>query len=477
MKKHILLCAVAAVSLTAQTYTVPQLPSLSSVTPTDLFQVWSGTNLYKATASIIGAGSGKLDATNGIAVNLTVNGSFNTSAGTSPLLVDDTNDRVQIRGAGGSSPFNVRANNIRLGADDGVSTLSSITPSFAKDISIYSYDYNLNDWGLIRGTAGLSANTLQIGFGSSGNRGATAIAFRAASSVSDTSGTQVGSWNTSGLTVQVPLTVSGTGTPLYADTANTRVHINGAGGSMPFNVIGNVVRFGADDGALTNRTITAGVDKDFNFSVYTRDNNEFMLLRGIGGSANNTLYIGGGTSGYKQSTRIYFNGASSISASSSTTYGTLDGVNGEWGIGSASTTSGSVLTVNSTTKAAIPFPRQTTAQWAAYTPPQGSQVYDTTLNKIGVYDGTSRRYIVESLPGLVTWDIPNITAGTEQTTTLTVTGAAVGDQVVVDGTRPAANVMVVGMVTSTDTVTLYAMNTGAAIDPISRIYRVNVIRQ
>lgn len=606
MKKLHLLCWAACVSGLAQTYYLPQLPRLSSVSSGDLVPVWSGTNLYSATASGAGIGSGKLDTTNGTAVNLTVNGTFDTSGGTSPLSVDTANYRVQFRGGGGGSPFNVRANNVRFGADDGATTLSSITPSFGKDISFYSYDYNLNDWGLIRGiaasggntlqlgfgssgsrgattlsvklgsstsdttgtsaavwtlnkltvqtpltvagandtlivdtsnnrvavrgdggsspfnvrannirlgaddgaaslstitsaankdisiysydynlndwgfirgSASSSANTLQLGFGSSGSRGATAIAFRTASSTSDTTGTQVGAWNTSGLTVQVPLTVQGTGTPLYADTANTRVHINGLGGSMPFNVIGNVVRMGADDGAISNRTVTSGTDKDFNLAVYTRDNNEFVVMRAIGGSANNALYLGGGQGGYRQSTQIYFMGSGSVSATSATAYGRLDGVNGEWGIGSSSTTSGSVLTVNSTTKAAIPFPRQSTVQWTAYTPPQGSQVYDTTLNKIGVYDGTTRRYVVESLIGSVTWDIPNITAGTEQTTTLTVTGAAVGDQVVVDGTRPAANVMVVGMVTATDTVTLYAMNTGAAIDPISRIYRVNVIRQ
>jgi hypothetical protein len=345
--RNILALILTAFATVAQSYLVPQLPRLSSVSSTDFVPVWSGTNLYAATATIAGA-FGKLDATNGTASGLTVIGGFSTSGGTSPLRVDD---------------------------------------------------------------------------------------------------------------------------------ANNLVHINGSGGStMPFNVIGNIMRVGADDGAITLRSVTAGTDKDFNLCVYTKDNNEFMVMRAIGASGN-VLYLGGGSGGYKQSTRIYFSGAASISATSSTIYGTLDGINGEWGLGSSSTTSGSVLTVNSTTKSAIPFPRQTTAQWIAYSQVAGSGVYDTSVSKIGVSDGTTRRYLSEELTGSVVWDIPNITTGTEQTTTVTVTGAATGDQVLIDFPRPAANVLLVAQVTSANTVTLYAMNTGAAIDPASRTYYVTVKRR
>lgn len=247
---------------------------------------------------------------------------------------------------------------------------------------------------------------------------------------------------------------------------------------MPFNVIGNVTRWGADDGAIGNRTVTAGTDKDFNFSVYTRDNNEFMLFRGIGSTSANTLYIGYGQSGYRQSTRIYFGGGASVSATSASIYGTFDGINGEWGFGSAAEQDGSVLTAQSTTKPSIPFPRQTTVQWTAYSQILGSGVYDTTVNRVGVSDGTTRRYLAETLTGSTTADISSISAASEGTTTIAITGAATGDQVLVSPVRFAPGVYTRAAVTSAGTVTVYVYNsTASPYDPASTTFRVNVIRQ
>lgn len=467
-----------AVAAFGQSYYLSQLPPLSSVSSTDLVPIWSGTNLYSATASAAGIGGGKLDATNGTAVNLSITGSFNTSGGTSPLLVDDTNDRVHIRGSGGGSPFNVRANNVRLGADDGVSTLSSITSSANKDIVFYSYDYNLNDWGLMRGEATSTANLLTMGFGSGGNRGATSFRVRLGSSVSDTSGTLAGAWTlASGLLIYTPFTVSGAASTLFADPTNNRVHLRGGGGGMPFNVVANIMRFGADDGAATNAAVTASTDKDLTFLSYDRSNNDVGFLRFSATSSAHTLNIGGGPGGYRGPTVVDIQGAASTSATTRSTIARFDTVNTRVAIGNSTTTSGAVLAVNSTTQAAIPVPRQSAAEWAAYTPPQAGMAYQTTANKLVIYDGTTRRFLSEELTGSVVWDIPNITAGTEQTTTLTVTGAAPGDQVLVDFARAAANVIVVGNVTSADTVTLYAMNTGAVIDPASRTYFVTVKRR
>lgn len=71
------------------------------------------------------------------------------------------------------------------------------------------------------------------------------------------------------------------------------------------------------------------------------------------------------------------------------------------------------------------------------------------------------------------WDIPNTTAGTSSSTTVTVTGAAVGDIVTVvtpDGlVGAAANALIIsGSVTAANTVTLRATNaTAAAINPVA----------
>ena len=83
-----------------------------------------------------------------------------------------------------------------------------------------------------------------------------------------------------------------------------------------------------------------------------------------------------------------------------------------------------------------------------------------------------------SLSGSVTWDIPNLASLANSSTTITVTGAVVGDMVVVSPAMPSAGVVVAGDVTSADTVTIRGHNaSGGAVDPPSTTYRVKVIRQ
>lgn len=82
------------------------------------------------------------------------------------------------------------------------------------------------------------------------------------------------------------------------------------------------------------------------------------------------------------------------------------------------------------------------------------------------------------LTGSATWDIGSLGTLANGSTTLTVTGAATGDLVVVSPAMPSAGVIVSGDVTSADTVTLRAHNTtGGTIDPASTTFRVKVIRQ
>lgn len=83
-----------------------------------------------------------------------------------------------------------------------------------------------------------------------------------------------------------------------------------------------------------------------------------------------------------------------------------------------------------------------------------------------------------SLSGSATWDIPSLGTLANSSTTVSVTGAAVGDQVVVSPAMPSAGIVVSGDVTSANTVTLRAHNTtSGTIDPASTTFRVRVIKQ
>lgn len=63
---------------------------------------------------------------------------------------------------------------------------------------------------------------------------------------------------------------------------------------------------------------------------------------------------------------------------------------GSVGIGATTTIGASrILQVVSTTKASSPFPPMTTSQRTALTPVESDGVYDTTLHKLYIYDGTS----------------------------------------------------------------------------------------
>jgi len=85
--------------------------------------------------------------------------------------------------------------------------------------------------------------------------------------------------------------------------------------------------------------------------------------------------------------------------------------------------------------------------------------------------------IKQILYGSATWDPASIAAGAQATTTITVSGAASGDLVIVSFRQTIANGLIVkAFVTAADTVTVYLDNTTAgAIDPGSGTVRVAVI--
>lgn len=94
-------------------------------------------------------------------------------------------------------------------------------------------------------------------------------------------------------------------------------------------------------------------------------------------------------------------------------------------------------------------------------------------------DGTPVQAIYSAT---TTWNPGSIAAGAAVSTTVTVTGAAVGDAVFVvneHGAQDNSNLMCFARVTATNTVTIYLHNTitgGASIDPASRTVRVVVMK-
>jgi hypothetical protein len=81
------------------------------------------------------------------------------------------------------------------------------------------------------------------------------------------------------------------------------------------------------------------------------------------------------------------------------------------------------------------------------------------------------------LRGSVTWDPPALTAGTQTTTTVTVTGAVVGDLVVVSLSKDLLGAQLTGYVSVADTVTVVLRNgTGGTLDFSSGTLRASVRR-
>lgn len=108
----------------------------------------------------------------------------------------------------------------------------------------------------------------------------------------------------------------------------------------------------------------------------------------------------------------------------------------------------------------------------------GQMWHNGTIGQFKGYSASKTYLFDTSLSNSATWDIPSLTTLANSSTTITVTGAAVGDLVVVSPAMPATGVVVSGDVTSADTVTIRAHNTtGGTIDPASATFRVRAIRQ
>jgi len=83
-----------------------------------------------------------------------------------------------------------------------------------------------------------------------------------------------------------------------------------------------------------------------------------------------------------------------------------------------------------------------------------------------------------SYMGSKTHNFGSINGGAEATTTVTITGVAENDSVLVTPSINTAGIHYTGVVTAVDTVTIYAKNfTSGAIDPASTTFAVIVFQQ
>lgn len=118
-------------------------------------------------------------------------------------------------------------------------------------------------------------------------------------------------------------------------------------------------------------------------------------------------------------------------------------------------------------------PLKLTSGTSLTTPEAGAIEYDGT--NFFASPSTTRYKIKVELTGSTTFDFTSIAAQTQSTTTVTVTGAAVGDPVDIGVGAVTAGLMYTAQVTATNTVTIYATNaTSGALDPTSTTYKVSV---
>lgn len=95
-----------------------------------------------------------------------------------------------------------------------------------------------------------------------------------------------------------------------------------------------------------------------------------------------------------------------------------------------------------------------------------------------VFDFVADELAAKIITATAVLDFPSIAAGTIQTLTITVTGAAIGDAVALGPPSGIeANLMWSGWVAAADTVTIRLLNiSGAPIDPASATWRATVFK-
>jgi hypothetical protein len=135
------------------------------------------------------------------------------------------------------------------------------------------------------------------------------------------------------------------------------------------------------------------------------------------------------------------------------------------------------IAVNSTTQGVL-FPRMTTTQRNAISSPAtGLNVYNTTLSTNDVKTAAAWYQQPNGLSGSGTLDFASTSAFSSTDLTVAITGAAVGDIVMLGTPVQDANSTFTAFVSAADTVTIRMNNYSAlAINPASGTFKVYVIK-
>jgi len=108
-------------------------------------------------------------------------------------------------------------------------------------------------------------------------------------------------------------------------------------------------------------------------------------------------------------------------------------------------------------------------------PPENTDDINVLLNWC---NQLQRKLIEDDLKGSATWDAGSIADGAEEASTVTVTGAEVGDYAIASLSIDISDLVLDAQVTAANTVTcVLANNTGGAVDLASATVYVRVFRR
>ena len=150
---------------------------------------------------------------------------------------------------------------------------------------------------------------------------------------------------------------------------------------------------------------------------------------------------------------------------------------GDWGFGTITPAASSILDITSTTKGFL-RPRQTTGQRDAIaSAATGLSIYNTTLSTNDVKTAAAWYQQPNGLTGSATLDFPSTNAHSSSDLTLTVTGAAVGDIVILGTPVQDIDATYTAFVSLANTVTVRFNHYGSGTtNPASGTFKVYVIK-
>lgn len=346
------------------------------------------------------------------------------------------------------------------------STGSLFTKGASSGVSIDSRQSSTGAWSLYADNAALKfysiANTLdRIKFWA---RGGMTIGYAAESVIADLGST---------LDVHGSVRITPDSVAQVSSVTSERIAlldtITGKIKRIPASALGGNGIYGGNGSLPSDVTVTGGnnsliVDDIFAFRI----NSDYNVIAKANGSGTYTeAILGTGNEywlGYTPTVSVYSKGAAIV----------ID-TNNSVGIGTNAPTA--ILHLKAGTATANTAPLKFTSGTNLTTPEAGAVEYDGT--NYFVTNGTARYKLSRTLTGSTTWDPASIGANSSTTTTLTVTGAALGDPVTISKTSGSYSngEIYFAYVSATDTVTIQLQNgSGGTFDIASAAFNVIVLK-